>query len=508
MKYLNKSILLFSNTLLEGIIMKKKIILLLSFTLVLISCQNQVIEKEVIKEVSKKIKSGSISIQITQPNDNSTIKLTNDFAPINVKISGPDSISKVAWKKGAEKIGVKPGDFFSDENVHQITLDSSSSASFTVTENGWYDIVAQDVLGRYEWEQVEVRTIDIIPLEEVKNLRATCENKGIKLSWVNPSAQSCYDSPLKSIRFKYIYDNNLSDPNNGEFVVDSESQSTIIQLADAVDENSCLQITAKTIDEVGNESEGQTIQAYCSDTIYATTEDVIEKIRTMTTSGKVVVSGDFWNNYELRENLKNILQENSTVRVDLDFSRAINMKYDFLDFMGCLRLNSIILPNLHEGSNGSQPYNSIKARAFYNCVNLTNAILPENCVLIYSEAFYGCSNLGNIILPDKLYAIEYGAFSNCTSLEKINIPKTVLYIEVNAFFNCTNLSEITFEDTESNWYKSENKLNRNKTTVNDAELIGKMTSTENVRFLTEPYTNSNGSKRTYYLYNENFWSNN
>lgn len=54
---------------------------------------------------------------------------------------------------------------------------------------------------------------------------------------------------------------------------------------------------------------------------------------------------------------------------------------------------------------------------FYNCLNLTDVILPNTLVTIGKFSFNACSNLVNVTLPNSIKEIKEAAFYNCTSLE-------------------------------------------------------------------------------------------
>ncbi|WP_022932496.1 leucine-rich repeat domain-containing protein [Treponema bryantii] len=454
--------------------MKKLIKIVVPALFLLISCQPEVIEKEV--EVEKKSegegsaspKYGLISIKTSLPNDNGAdIKLTNDSAPVNVKITGPDSIEKVMWKKGSKGIGVKPVSFFADSNSHQLLLDSNSSGTFTVTENGWYDIVAQDIAGRYEWEQVEVKTIDKTPLNEISNFSAICENGCIILSWTNPLDEGQYDSPLNKLKFKYIYDNNEMDSDNGIITVGSGEQLVSIPIAAGKNENSIMYVLAKTIDGVGNESNGTSIQTLCSETIYTTLESIAEKLNNMTYNGKVVVSGAY--NETLLKNIKNSLHSRN-IKLILDLSGISEMDVVPSNcFENCECLMEVILPD---------SIIRIGDSAFSGCTSLNKINIPQGVTDIGGSSFYGCKSLTSVNLPDTITSIAIAAFSHCSNIKQINIPlrltiinqrvfeycfapnveltipRSVKTVDIKAFISNIGL-KLVFEDTESIWYRDD-----------------------------------------------------
>lgn len=65
---------------------------------------------------------------------------------------------------------------------------------------------------------------------------------------------------------------------------------------------------------------------------------------------------------------------------------------------------------------------TISAKAFYRCVNITNIVFPESIKTISDEAFSGCKSLTNIVVPDTVTSIGYSAFEGCENLASITLP--------------------------------------------------------------------------------------
>lgn len=63
--------------------------------------------------------------------------------------------------------------------------------------------------------------------------------------------------------------------------------------------------------------------------------------------------------------------------------------------------------------------------AFYNCVNITNIILPDGLTNINDYAFSYCTSLETITIPDNVSAIGKNVFADCHSLTKVNVPDNV-----------------------------------------------------------------------------------
>ncbi|MCM1257542.1 MAG: leucine-rich repeat protein [Roseburia sp.] len=101
---------------------------------------------------------------------------------------------------------------------------------------------------------------------------------------------------------------------------------------------------------------------------------------------------------------------------------------------------------------------SIGSNAFLNCINLTEAELPESVSSIGSQAFDGCISLREIEIPDKVTSIKNLTFINCSGLKKVTLPEGITSIEQWAFMGCTlqeltmpngieNVAEDAFKDT-------------------------------------------------------------
>ncbi len=113
-------------------------------------------------------------------------------------------------------------------------------------------------------------------------------------------------------------------------------------------------------------------------------------------------------------------------------------------FTGCEKLKSITIPA------GVQTIND---EAFSGCTLLESvAFLGENALLVIDEkAFYNCVSLTELILPSSLQKIEYSTFENCTSLTSVTIGANMKYIRYHAFYNCTELTEINYKGSEQQW---------------------------------------------------------
>ena len=89
---------------------------------------------------------------------------------------------------------------------------------------------------------------------------------------------------------------------------------------------------------------------------------------------------------------------------------------------------------------------AIDGNAFYDCINITNIIIPDSITKLGDDAFYNCTNLTNVIIPDSVTEIGNSAFAGCIKLTNITIPKNITKINDSTFWNCTSLTDITLPD--------------------------------------------------------------
>lgn len=90
-------------------------------------------------------------------------------------------------------------------------------------------------------------------------------------------------------------------------------------------------------------------------------------------------------------------------------------------------------------------YNGIKhigKKAFYNCRNLQEIILPDSLESIGESAFSGCTALRSIKIPPSLRTIDDGAFAGCTNLSEIVLPDSLKSIGMYAFSGCSSLQRV------------------------------------------------------------------
>lgn len=410
--------------------------------------------------------SDKILLTLSLPNDNENcIKLTKDSAPIKVSIPSSFQISKAVWKKGDNNIVVNPSDLIDDTESNPITLDFNNTGSFYVSENGWYDVVAQDSLGRLEWNHIEVKTIDKTPLGEVKQLTASTKDRFATINWKDITSKEKYDSPIKCVKITYVYNDDEDDTSNGELLVDAGVETASITIPRIKTENDFIRIMVQTVDEVGNVSAGTKVQTWCSNQIYATEVNFTERLNSMTTSGEIAVVGEC-DIRVIREGLKNLADNKPAIKIRLDLSEVTGCtEIPSSAFDHYWNLESIILP---EGIK------KIGAHAFFECLNLLNVTFPESVTTIENDAFFGCKKLTEVIIPNNITTIESGAFKLCDNIKKVQLPSNLLFIEEEAFMDTpieeiiipktvnrigmqalNDCNKIIFEDKNTNWYMTD-----------------------------------------------------
>lgn len=139
-----------------------------------------------------------------------------------------------------------------------------------------------------------------------------------------------------------------------------------------------------------------------------------------------------------------------------------------LDFIGNYAFRNTEIKNL----DFSDKLTNIGWNAFEDCVNITEATIPEGVTTIGNMAFTGCTNLEKITLPSTLESIGYLAFHNTAFSNnaenweegllysgnvllkaKTNLAGCVLVkdgitlIADSAFDSCVNVSKVTLPDS-------------------------------------------------------------
>lgn len=376
----------------------------------------------------------TLSLEAKLTNDNNEIiKLTNDIALIELNISSSNQILKAVWKKGNNNSYPTASELLNDVTATAIPIDSNPIL-LTVTENGVYDIAAQNSDGIQECIRTEIKTIDKTPLSEVEELHAECDGQSIYVTWKDPVPLDIYDSPLNKIIISYIYNDDNSDLFNNELQIEAGICAASIKIPYEKKNNDYLRITARTIDKLGNISHGDNTQIYCKGELIVTKDDINNKIENMSRNGKIYVYGDCDIN-TVKTALLNLNKLNENIKVELDLSKTTGVTSLEDDaFSSCNNIINLVLPD---------NISNIGNRAFKGCASLETIYIPQKVKYIGQQAFEDCTTLTGVTIPENVTNIEMGTFRNCTSLKKITIPENTLTLSPSAFNGCINLKNIT-----------------------------------------------------------------
>jgi len=104
---------------------------------------------------------------------------------------------------------------------------------------------------------------------------------------------------------------------------------------------------------------------------------------------------------------------------------------------------------------------AIAYRAFYNCSNVTEFVLPETIDSIGNQAFAGCRSIERLIVPLGVRSMRVSqTISNCSSLKILQIPVALVsknwsYVSsmVNDFGNLSSIADLYLDaPTMRDWY--------------------------------------------------------
>ena len=93
-------------------------------------------------------------------------------------------------------------------------------------------------------------------------------------------------------------------------------------------------------------------------------------------------------------------------------------------------------------------YKEIGHDCFFDCQQLTTAILSDGLETIGKNAFMG-SHLASITIPDSVTTLGNSAFENCKDLKEVTIPANVTSIGDYCFTICGNLEKVTFASNDN-----------------------------------------------------------
>ncbi len=212
-----------------------------------------------------------------------------------------------------------------------------------------------------------------------------------------------------------------------------------------------------------------------------------ESIKSMTTSGTIIVTGDFDTSnsnlntfYQMRKAFATLFQKelrdytpvhrwdrpngvevtytdgvnvdywladsayafqyyfDSKVKIDLDLSGVTNL--DAIPNLGPWTYDGISRNEYPETSysidTGSEDYG-----AFSHLFNLNSVILPRTVEKIEGGAFYN-SGIESIDMPDTVSSMGYGVFEDCRKLSTVQLPKSLTEIPYSTFCGCFALANV------------------------------------------------------------------
>ena len=126
------------------------------------------------------------------------------------------------------------------------------------------------------------------------------------------------------------------------------------------------------------------------------------------------------------------IDHSSTLRLE-DYS-------GFYDGLGSTIESSAFMGNSDITNIETNAYYVLKS-AFYNCINLSRAILP-NCIGLMSRTFAGCTKLEYVSVPLLIGNTIDGIFMSCYALSRIELPECD-YLWDNTFRYCSALNYVS-----------------------------------------------------------------
>lgn len=216
-----------------------------------------------------------------------------------------------------------------------------------------------------------------------------------------------------------------------------------------------------------------------------------ESIKSMTTSGTIIVTGDFDTSnsnlntfYQMRKAFATLFQKelrdytpvhrwDRPNGVEVTYTDGVNVDYWLADsgylsnenFDSKVKIdldlsgvtNVAAIPNLMPGewggdydgiSRNEYPETSYDLRldyidygAFSNLLNLNSVILPRTVTKIEEGAFYN-SGIESVDMPDTVSSMEYEVFRECRKLSTVQLPKSLTEIPYSTFLGCWALANV------------------------------------------------------------------
>ena len=186
----------------------------------------------------------------------------------------------------------------------------------------------------------------------------------------------------------------------------------------------------------------------------ANANSIVEKIKSMTESGTIVATGDFYTHSinrfcKINDALKTLASTRPEVLVTLDLSDVTGVSWlngadssnSSYSFYGCTNLSGVILPDT---------VRSIGNYAFGGCINCT-VTLGANLVSTSSYLSTALNGCKGIIIKDGVTDISGNSLRGSTTIESVTIPQSVISMDYGAFYGCTLLSAVHYTGDITGW---------------------------------------------------------
>lgn len=201
-----------------------------------------------------------------------------------------------------------------------------------------------------------------------------------------------------------------------EYIASAEKANKIAKLLDATTDK-------KTYD---SQMENETISGILS------SSSILKKIDT---------AKEFVNNVDLE--IEKQIRENNDEANKYDWDtlfdyEEVNGQITIKSYIGFDDMDVVVIPDRINDLLVTR----IGEKAFENCKNVKEVILPKNLDLIERDAFKSCG-LKSIILPENISSIKERAFS-FSELESIHITSRIRVIAQSTFACCKKLKKVSF----------------------------------------------------------------